>query len=200
MVPMRKLLRHKSRVDGDFRVTKRTTAPHPHPHLRPKSPTLTMYPDGSFTSRLSNTWTHSTTRTTIGGVVERVVCSSSGSSSSMGSNCSVLQQLRMDLSQQQAQDLLHNHREHLQLRTCSFGRRGRPSYAVRTQAEVQRLCHFANVSAHPVHDSMSETGTADTSSMLVDSQPARDSVGNVEPSRGTGPGPPLQQPRHQDQF
>ncbi|EFJ52086.1 hypothetical protein VOLCADRAFT_103093 [Volvox carteri f. nagariensis] len=65
------------------------------------------------------------------------------------------------------------------LRTCSFGRRGRPSYAVRTQAEVQRLCHFANVS-------VSETGTADTSSMLVDSQPARDSVGNVEPSRGTG--------------
>ncbi|EFJ39362.1 hypothetical protein VOLCADRAFT_108666 [Volvox carteri f. nagariensis] len=67
----------------------------------------------------------------------------------------------------------------IQLRTCSFGRRGRPSYAVRTQAEVQRLCHFANVS-------VSETGTADTSSMLVDSQPARDSVGNVEPSRGTG--------------
>ncbi|EFJ41857.1 hypothetical protein VOLCADRAFT_98144 [Volvox carteri f. nagariensis] len=52
----------------------------------------------------------------------------------------------MDLSQQQAQELLHTHREHLQLRTCSFGRHGRPSYAVCTQAEVQRLCYFANVS------------------------------------------------------
>ncbi|EFJ52636.1 hypothetical protein VOLCADRAFT_102614 [Volvox carteri f. nagariensis] len=37
----------------------------------------------------------------------------------------VLQQLRMDFSQQQPQELLHNHRECLQLGTCSFGRRGR---------------------------------------------------------------------------
>ncbi|EFJ45757.1 hypothetical protein VOLCADRAFT_105838 [Volvox carteri f. nagariensis] len=58
----------------------------------------------------------------------------------------VLQQLRKDLSKQQAQKLLDNHRNFLQLGTCSFGRRGQTSYALRTEAEVQRLCNIANIS------------------------------------------------------
>ncbi|EFJ39105.1 hypothetical protein VOLCADRAFT_101346 [Volvox carteri f. nagariensis] len=58
----------------------------------------------------------------------------------------VLQQLRKDLSKQQAQKLLDNHRNFLQLGTCSFGRRGQASYALRTEAEVQRLCNIANIS------------------------------------------------------
>ncbi|EFJ52324.1 hypothetical protein VOLCADRAFT_86633 [Volvox carteri f. nagariensis] len=58
----------------------------------------------------------------------------------------VLQQLRKGVSQQQAQALLNIHREYLQLSMCSFGRRGRPSYAFRTEAEVQRLCNIANIS------------------------------------------------------
>ncbi|EFJ52021.1 hypothetical protein VOLCADRAFT_87137 [Volvox carteri f. nagariensis] len=37
-----------------------------------------------------------------------------------------------DIRQQEAQHLLVNHREYLQLVTCSFSRRGRPSYALRT--------------------------------------------------------------------
>ncbi|EFJ50048.1 hypothetical protein VOLCADRAFT_89016 [Volvox carteri f. nagariensis] len=50
----------------------------------------------------------------------------------------VLQQLRMDFSQQQPQELLHNHRECLQLGTCSFGRQGRATYAMSTETKVQR--------------------------------------------------------------
>ncbi|EFJ44221.1 hypothetical protein VOLCADRAFT_106543 [Volvox carteri f. nagariensis] len=37
-----------------------------------------------------------------------------------------------DIRQQEAQHLLVNHREYLQLGTCSFSRRGRLSYALRT--------------------------------------------------------------------
>ncbi|EFJ49930.1 hypothetical protein VOLCADRAFT_89434 [Volvox carteri f. nagariensis] len=33
-----------------------------------------------------------------------------------------------------------------QLDTCSFGRRGRASYALRTETKVQRLCNIANIS------------------------------------------------------
>ncbi|EFJ50798.1 hypothetical protein VOLCADRAFT_88681 [Volvox carteri f. nagariensis] len=51
----------------------------------------------------------------------------------------VLQLLRKDLSQQQAQILFKNHRHCLQMGTCSFGRRGRAAYALRTGTEVQRL-------------------------------------------------------------
>ncbi|EFJ40925.1 hypothetical protein VOLCADRAFT_107912 [Volvox carteri f. nagariensis] len=51
----------------------------------------------------------------------------------------VLQQLRMDFSQQQPQELLHNHRDCLQL--------GRASYALCTETKVQRLCNIANISA-----------------------------------------------------
>ncbi|EFJ48505.1 hypothetical protein VOLCADRAFT_104684 [Volvox carteri f. nagariensis] len=58
----------------------------------------------------------------------------------------VLQQLRKDLSQQQAQMLLKNHRHCLQMGTCSFGRRGRAAYALRTGTEVQRLFDIANIS------------------------------------------------------
>ncbi|EFJ50061.1 hypothetical protein VOLCADRAFT_89037 [Volvox carteri f. nagariensis] len=112
----------------------------------------------------------------------------------------VLQQLRKDLSKQQAQKLLDNHRKFLQLGTCSFGRRGRASYALRTEAEVQRLCNIANISgpqgaaevrvAH-THDGcmcsdVGDTGTADTSSMHIDLQPTRVRVGNAEPSSSTG--------------
>ncbi|EFJ41020.1 hypothetical protein VOLCADRAFT_107856 [Volvox carteri f. nagariensis] len=58
----------------------------------------------------------------------------------------VLQHLRKDVGQQQAQALLNIHREYLQLSRCSFGRRGRPSYALRTEADVQRLCSIAKIS------------------------------------------------------
>ncbi|EFJ40835.1 hypothetical protein VOLCADRAFT_99329 [Volvox carteri f. nagariensis] len=51
----------------------------------------------------------------------------------------VLELLRKDLSQQQAQILFKNHRQCLQMGTCSFGRRGRAAYALRTGTEVQRL-------------------------------------------------------------
>ncbi|EFJ40718.1 hypothetical protein VOLCADRAFT_99405 [Volvox carteri f. nagariensis] len=108
----------------------------------------------------------------------------------------VLQQLRKDLSQQQGEKLLNNHRDCLQLGTCSFGRRGRASYALRTQAEVQRLFNITKISgphgaevvraAHPLAGSVCDGGTADTMSMLIDSQPTRDHVGNVDPSCGTG--------------
>ncbi|EFJ44237.1 hypothetical protein VOLCADRAFT_106452 [Volvox carteri f. nagariensis] len=54
----------------------------------------------------------------------------------------VLQQLRMDFSQQQPQELLHNHRECLQLGTCSFGRRGRATYAMRTEHEMKGGSHL----------------------------------------------------------
>ncbi|EFJ39587.1 hypothetical protein VOLCADRAFT_108572 [Volvox carteri f. nagariensis] len=49
----------------------------------------------------------------------------------------VLQLLRKDLSQQQAQILFKNDRHCLQMGTCSFGRRGRAAYALRTGTEVQ---------------------------------------------------------------
>ncbi|EFJ48779.1 hypothetical protein VOLCADRAFT_90615 [Volvox carteri f. nagariensis] len=104
-------------------------------------------------------------------------------------------QLRMDFSQQQAQELLHNHREFLQLSTCSFGRRGRPSYAVRTESKVQCLCNIANISgphgaaaihvAHPLQGWVCSDGTADTTSLLNDSQPNRDRAEHVAPFCGT---------------
>ncbi|EFJ44428.1 hypothetical protein VOLCADRAFT_106412 [Volvox carteri f. nagariensis] len=125
----------------------------------------------------------------------------------------VLQQLRMELSQQQARRLLNNHREYLQMGTCSFGRRGQAAYALRSGTEVQRLFDIANISdedaaqfwatgvgqrlrgvhgaagvraAHPLEGSVCDTGTADTSSMLIDLQPTRVRVGNAEPSSSTG--------------
>ncbi|EFJ41444.1 hypothetical protein VOLCADRAFT_107719 [Volvox carteri f. nagariensis] len=125
----------------------------------------------------------------------------------------VLQQLRKDLSQQQAQKLLKNHRDCLQLGTCSFGRRGRASYALRTQAEVQRLFNIANISdedaahfwatgvglrlrgphgaaavrvAHPHDGCVCGDGTADTTSLLNDSQANRDHAEHGDPSCGTG--------------
>ena len=54
--------------------------------------------------------------------------------------------VRPDLDQQQSGWFLKHHREVLRLGVCSFGRRGRPSYAVHCEADADRLLHVAGAS------------------------------------------------------